>query len=251
MASIVAYFSVRKADEPPDESHPYGHEKVENVAAGIEGHADPRRRRDHHLRGGSPAHGPRRGREARRRHRRDRRSRSSPTSWSRRYLYRQAAAHGLAGARGRRGASADRRLHVGRRAARARARRDDGRRGARRDHGAGRRRWRSSGRGSRSSAARAGCSSTRRCQRRSSTPVRAAIAELRLRRGRRVPQAARAPRGSAPLRRPARAVQAGTTLERAHELAHELQREIRARAPRRGRPDPPRAGGELAGTSAG
>ena len=37
VASIVAYFSVRKADEPPDESHPYGHEKVENVAAGIEG----------------------------------------------------------------------------------------------------------------------------------------------------------------------------------------------------------------------
>ena len=37
MASIVAYFSVRKADEPPDEDHPYGHEKVENVAAGIEG----------------------------------------------------------------------------------------------------------------------------------------------------------------------------------------------------------------------
>jgi cation diffusion facilitator family transporter len=37
MASVVAYFSVRKADEPPDESHPYGHDKVENVAAGIEG----------------------------------------------------------------------------------------------------------------------------------------------------------------------------------------------------------------------
>jgi cation diffusion facilitator family transporter len=37
VASLVAYFSVRKADEPPDESHPYGHEKVENVAAGIEG----------------------------------------------------------------------------------------------------------------------------------------------------------------------------------------------------------------------
>ena len=37
LASVVAYFSVRKADEPPDESHPYGHEKVENVAAGIEG----------------------------------------------------------------------------------------------------------------------------------------------------------------------------------------------------------------------
>jgi cation diffusion facilitator family transporter len=37
LASMIAYFSVRKADEPPDESHPYGHEKVENVAAGIEG----------------------------------------------------------------------------------------------------------------------------------------------------------------------------------------------------------------------
>ena len=37
VASMIAYFSVRKADEPPDESHPYGHEKVENVAAGIEG----------------------------------------------------------------------------------------------------------------------------------------------------------------------------------------------------------------------
>jgi len=37
IASVIAYFSVRKADEPPDESHPYGHEKVENVAAGIEG----------------------------------------------------------------------------------------------------------------------------------------------------------------------------------------------------------------------
>ena len=37
VASLVAYFSVRKADEPPDDSHPYGHEKVENVAAGIEG----------------------------------------------------------------------------------------------------------------------------------------------------------------------------------------------------------------------
>ena len=37
VASTVAYFSVRKADEPADESHPYGHEKVENLAAAIEG----------------------------------------------------------------------------------------------------------------------------------------------------------------------------------------------------------------------
>jgi cation diffusion facilitator family transporter len=37
IASVVAFFSVRKADEPADESHPYGHEKVENLAAAIEG----------------------------------------------------------------------------------------------------------------------------------------------------------------------------------------------------------------------
>ena len=37
LASVVAFFSVRKADEPADESHPYGHQKVENVASGIEG----------------------------------------------------------------------------------------------------------------------------------------------------------------------------------------------------------------------
>ena len=37
MASIVALVSVRRADVPPDEDHPYGHEKVENLAATIEG----------------------------------------------------------------------------------------------------------------------------------------------------------------------------------------------------------------------
>ena len=37
LASIVAYFSVREADEPADREHPYGHEKVENLAAAIEG----------------------------------------------------------------------------------------------------------------------------------------------------------------------------------------------------------------------
>ncbi len=37
VASIVAYFSVRKAEEPADRSHPYGHEKVENLAAALEG----------------------------------------------------------------------------------------------------------------------------------------------------------------------------------------------------------------------
>jgi cation diffusion facilitator family transporter len=37
IASVIAFVSVRKADEPADESHPYGHEKVENLAAAIEG----------------------------------------------------------------------------------------------------------------------------------------------------------------------------------------------------------------------
>ena len=37
VASVVALVSVRRADEPPDEDHPYGHEKVENLAATIEG----------------------------------------------------------------------------------------------------------------------------------------------------------------------------------------------------------------------
>jgi cation diffusion facilitator family transporter len=37
VASVVAYFSIRKAGEPADEEHRYGHEKIENLAAAIEG----------------------------------------------------------------------------------------------------------------------------------------------------------------------------------------------------------------------
>ncbi len=37
VASVIAFFSVRKADEPADVDHPYGHEKVENLTAAIEG----------------------------------------------------------------------------------------------------------------------------------------------------------------------------------------------------------------------
>jgi cation diffusion facilitator family transporter len=37
LASIVAYLSLRKADEPADASHQYGHAKAENLAAAIEG----------------------------------------------------------------------------------------------------------------------------------------------------------------------------------------------------------------------
>ena len=37
IASVVAFVSVRKADEPADAEHPYGHEKVESLAAAVEG----------------------------------------------------------------------------------------------------------------------------------------------------------------------------------------------------------------------
>lgn len=37
LASVIAFFSVRQAEEPADASHRYGHEKFENVAAGVEG----------------------------------------------------------------------------------------------------------------------------------------------------------------------------------------------------------------------
>src|SRR5436305_1499730 len=37
VASVVAYISVRKAGEPADETHRYGHDKLENLAAAIEG----------------------------------------------------------------------------------------------------------------------------------------------------------------------------------------------------------------------
>jgi cation diffusion facilitator family transporter len=37
LASIIAFVSVRKAEEPPDPEHPYGHERIENFAAAIEG----------------------------------------------------------------------------------------------------------------------------------------------------------------------------------------------------------------------
>jgi len=37
IASVIAYVSVRKADEPADAEHPYGHQKVESLAAAIEG----------------------------------------------------------------------------------------------------------------------------------------------------------------------------------------------------------------------
>jgi cation diffusion facilitator family transporter len=36
MAAIIAYFSVKVSDNPPDSKHPYGHGKVENISGVIE-----------------------------------------------------------------------------------------------------------------------------------------------------------------------------------------------------------------------
>lgn len=37
VASVIAFVSVRKAGEPADADHPYGHQKVESLAAAVEG----------------------------------------------------------------------------------------------------------------------------------------------------------------------------------------------------------------------
>lgn len=37
VASVIALVAVRRADEPADSEHPYGHQKIESVAATIEG----------------------------------------------------------------------------------------------------------------------------------------------------------------------------------------------------------------------
>ena len=37
IASVIAFISVRRADEPADVEHPYGHEKLESLSASIEG----------------------------------------------------------------------------------------------------------------------------------------------------------------------------------------------------------------------
>jgi cation diffusion facilitator family transporter len=36
VASVVAFFSVRVSDTPPDQRHPYGHGKIENISGVVE-----------------------------------------------------------------------------------------------------------------------------------------------------------------------------------------------------------------------
>ena len=37
LASLMMYWSVKMSEKPPDQSHPYGHQKVENISCAIEG----------------------------------------------------------------------------------------------------------------------------------------------------------------------------------------------------------------------
>ena len=48
VASVIAFIAVRRADRPADVEHPYGHEKIESVAAVDRGPAHHRRRDLHH-----------------------------------------------------------------------------------------------------------------------------------------------------------------------------------------------------------
>jgi len=36
IAAIIAFFSVKYSDVPPDSNHPYGHGKIENISGVIE-----------------------------------------------------------------------------------------------------------------------------------------------------------------------------------------------------------------------
>src|SRR5674476_1648922 len=36
IAAVIAFFSVRVSDNPPDSRHPYGHGKIENISGVIE-----------------------------------------------------------------------------------------------------------------------------------------------------------------------------------------------------------------------
>jgi len=37
VASLMMYWSIRVSEKPPDKSHPYGHQKVENISCAVEG----------------------------------------------------------------------------------------------------------------------------------------------------------------------------------------------------------------------
>ena len=230
VASVVAFFSVRKADEPADAEHPYGHEKVENLAAAIEGmlilvgagviiyeatHQLVSRRR---------------GRPARRRHRRDGLlGRRQPRRLHRPLAPGEGAR--IAGAGGRRRAPAHRRDDLGRGAVRPRP----GRRSPATPPSTRSRRW--------SSPWRSSGPGFRILRRSSGVLVDEALPEAEMDRIEAAIAAARTPEVAGYHKLRARRAgsrrhidfhvqyRSGTSLERAHELAHQMRDSIEAEIP--------------------
>ena len=251
LASVVAFFSVRAADEPADREHPYGHEKLENLAAAIEGMLilvgagiiifEATRR----LVIGSEIARPRR------RHRGDRLLRGRQRL---RLDLPLPAGEGarLAGARGRRRPPAHRRDDLGRRARRPAAGRDHRRGRLRRDRGArvavaivvaGVRILTRSGRVLVDESPPAA----------ELDAVEAAIAAARARAPEIVGYHKLRARGAGARRYIDLHLQfrSGTTLEHAHELAHQVREAIEAAIPHVRGADPHRAGGVLPPARAG
>ena len=207
VASVVAFISVRKADEPADADHPYGHEKVESLAATIEGMlilvgaGIIVYEATHRLVVGSEVETLGVG--------------IAVMGFSvlanlavSTVLSQTGAGARIAGARGRRRPSPHRRPHLGGRAGRAGAGRGHRRRRLRLDNGPDRR-----GGDRRRRApdhpALLGGPRRRSAARRGDGPDRGGDRRGPDRGGRRVPQAARAPRRAAPLHRPPRPVPVG------------------------------------------
>ena len=228
---MIALVSVRKADEPADVEHPYGHEKLENLAAAIEGMLILVGAGDDRLRGDPPARrrGPRRhlgvgiaviGFSA---------LANFVVSG---FLGRQARALGSPALEGDAAHLRDRCLHLVGVLVGLVLVADHRQRRLRLDRGAGRSRQRSSSPGCGSSPAPRGCWSTRRAGRgdgpdrgarsqRPAPPEMVGYHKLRARQRRAAAATSTCTCSSAP----------GPRLERAHELAHDMRDRDRGGAP--------------------
>ena len=249
VASVVAFVSVRKADEPADAEHPYGHEKVENLAATIEGMlilvgaGVIIYEATHRLVVGAEVESLGVG--------------IAVMGFSvvanlgvSTVLSRQAQGARIAGAGGRRRPPAHRRADLGRGPGRPRPGRDHRRRRLRRDHRARRRRGDRRGRDPDHPPLH------RRARRRGAADeemdrIEAAIAAARTAEvaGYHKLRARRA--GSRRHIDFHVQFRSGTSLERAHELAHADARRDRGRDPPGRGPDPRRAGGLVPGARRG
>ena len=198
---------------------------------GDRGDADPGRRRDHRLRGDPPAGRRRRGRAPRRRHRGDRLLGRSPTSVVSTVLSRQARRTTRRRSRATPPTCAPTRSPRSASSSAWRWSRSPATPPSTRS-----RRWssprRSSSPGSGSSAAPPACSSTKRCRAEEMDRIEAAIAGRPHRpRSPATTSCAPAAPGAAATSTSTSSSAPGTSLERAHELAHQMRDAIEAEIP--------------------